>query len=115
MQMLRATMLIDTIHAALEHAEEAFNRVRASFATDVFVLAVVNGHVFRKLLSNLAIHKGFVSGEARFRGNVLPQRLLDTVERLAGDVKRTRSAVTLNQREHHVLVTPSGTAGSRAK
>src|ERR1700730_11977664 len=106
-KMLRSAVLVDAIHAALEGREETFNRVRAGLAPDVFVLTVIDGHVFRQRLGDLPVHAGFVSGKTSLGGDVLAERLLDTVEHLAADMEGTDVAIPLDQREDDILVTPT--------
>src|SRR6266404_1329268 len=103
-QVVRAAMLVDASHTALEHTEEAFNRVRGRIAVPVLVRAVVHGQVLRKLLRDLAIHARVIGRKARVRGYDL-KCLLDPGKRLAGDVDGAGAATALNQGKDHVLVT----------
>jgi hypothetical protein len=93
----------------LEDTEEAFNGIGTGIASHVLILAVIDGQVLGVVLGDLAIHTGFVSREARIRGDVLADRFLDAVEHLAGDVDGASLPVSLNQREHLFLVTPAAT------
>ncbi len=57
-QMLFATVLVDTRHAALEQAEVALNRARVDrgiVRIDVFTLGVVDAAVARHLFADLAV------------------------------------------------------------
>lgn len=61
MQVLLGAMLINTLHAAFEDAEIAFDCIRISRAAPIFVLAMVNRLMLRKALAELLIDVGFVS------------------------------------------------------
>src|SRR6185437_4826785 len=65
LKVLFAAVLIDTYHAALEHAEHAFNRVRGNqigaLTARVFLGRVIDGLVIRELLAQRFIERAFVS------------------------------------------------------
>jgi hypothetical protein len=65
------TVLIDALHAPLEHREVALNRVRVDDAAHVFLLAVVHGLMLNERFAELAILTGFVGHDTRFPGDVL--------------------------------------------
>src|SRR5438552_11409662 len=105
--MLAVSMLVDTVHPPLEHAEETFNAVGAGIAPDVLVLRMIDRKVLRKLLSNLAIHASFVGCQARIGTYIVFQCSFDASECFARDVNRARFAVAFHQCKHHFLVTPT--------
>lgn len=71
MQVAFIAVLIDALHAALEDAVEAFNRVRVSGATHVFFRDVVDALVLGELLAQLDVELGFIRLERALRLDVL--------------------------------------------
>jgi len=61
MKVSIAAMLIDTLHAALEHTVEAFKSVGVNIATHVLAHAVTHEVVFGEVLPKVRILSGFVS------------------------------------------------------
>src|SRR4051812_4199719 len=59
-QVLRLAVLIDTLHAALEHAVEAFNRVRVDLAPAILADAVPHEIMLGKVLVQVRILTSFI-------------------------------------------------------
>ena len=64
-QVLLTATLVDALHAALEHALEAFNGVRMHGANHVFALAVTGKGVLGKVLVQVGILAGFIGNNRR--------------------------------------------------
>jgi hypothetical protein len=58
--VLLAAVLIHADHAALEHAEVAFNRVGVDGAANVFVGTVIDDLVTGKIFAHMAILTGII-------------------------------------------------------
>lgn len=70
MQVLLAAVLVDALHAALEHGEVALNRVRVDDAANV-LLGAVSGHLMvGKGSADFRVDAGLVRVEARFLDDV---------------------------------------------
>jgi len=59
-KVLLLAMLIDALHAALEHAVIALDRVRMHVAAHVFFLAVVDAFMAGEVLAEVVILASFV-------------------------------------------------------
>jgi hypothetical protein len=59
-QVSLATVLIDALHAALEHAPDVLDGVGVDVATDVFILGVNDCVVFRELFASLGVNAALV-------------------------------------------------------
>ena len=60
MQMGFATMLIDALHAALEHAPHILDRICMNRAPNIFVLAVRDSVVICKDFTSVLIERAFI-------------------------------------------------------
>ena len=69
MQVLLAAVLVDTLHAALEHGEVAFDRVRVDDAPDALALSVSGRLVVDEGRRSLEVHAGLVGVERGFLGD----------------------------------------------
>ncbi len=69
-QVLLGAVLVDALHAALEDAEVAFNRVRVRFTATVFAVLVANDLMVSELATNLDVVAGFVRHQTGFLGDV---------------------------------------------
>src|SRR5579871_2232671 len=90
-------------HAALEDAEEAFDRVRVSVAPDVFVALMVNRFVALKLGSDGPILARAIRHQRGATPDVLEDDRGQRPPAHVGDVKRASASATLNQREGDLL------------
>jgi len=103
-QVVRTAMLIHAIHAALEDAEKAFNRVRMRRAAHVFFRAVIDALVIREVLTDLHILPRFVSHQGRGVGYVFGQLPSEGSARNIIDVEGAHLSGTLDKGEHRFLV-----------
>ncbi len=65
MKMLFTAMLINALHAALEDAEIALNRISMDNTAAILALAVCREIVVCKVLTNASVLLGFVSVDRR--------------------------------------------------
>jgi hypothetical protein len=76
-------MLIHTIHAALEDAKKAFNRVRVCIAAHIFFRAVIDALMICEVLTKFLVLPRFIShqgyGVGYVFGKLLPERLARNV------------------------------------
>jgi hypothetical protein len=105
MQVLLLAVLIHALHAALEHAVVAFDRVRMHVAAHVFFFAVVDAFVAREVLAEVVILAGFVRHDRGFFGDVR----LDDRNKVAGfravHMEGTNfAALAIHKRENRVLM-----------
>lgn len=70
-QMLLAAMLIDALHALLKQTEIALGAIGVHVATNVFLGAMRNCFVGRKLRADFRVKAAFVRMQARLLGDVL--------------------------------------------
>ena len=73
MQMFLGAMLIDAFHAALEDAVKSFKIVVINFAANVFLRAVNNKFMTRKIFVQMSVLAGLISHDLSFFRNVSPQ------------------------------------------
>src|SRR5579885_149466 len=107
-QMIVAAMLIDALHAALEHGEEAFDGVgmhAAIGARDVLTFAVTGELVIREVIAQTPILTCLIGQHSRFRMDVCLQdreqgRSLEIVHDHAAGL----AAVAIYQCQNLVLV-----------
>lgn len=65
MQVLLAAMLIDALHAALEHGVEAFHGVRVDEAPAILARTMANVIMLGKVLVQVGILPGFIGHDGR--------------------------------------------------
>ena len=107
-------MLIHAIHAALEDAEEAFNRVPVCIAAHIFLRAVIDALVIREVLTDLRVLSRFVSHQSGGIGYVFGKLLPKRHARNVIDVERADMSGTLYKGERRFLVTAAAAdLGSR--
>src|SRR6266852_5738952 len=110
MQMLLGAVLVDALHAALEDAVVALNRVGVDPAANIFLLAVIDGIVARKLLPHLAVVGCFVSHQRALAGDVLANDRRDIRGSHAINMKTTCASAALDKRKNDILVSPASAA-----
>jgi len=108
-KVLLAAVLINTDHAALEHAVETLDGVGVDLvasAVGVPVLATVMVHsaVFGKVVAKLGIHRGLIGHDLAFAGDVVADDRDDRPFRDVFDMERTGRTATLNKGKNGVLV-----------
>ena len=108
-QVMRTAMLIHAIHAALEDAEEACNRVRMRVAAHVFLRTVVDALMIGEVLTNLCILPCFVSHQGREVGYVFGKLLPERAGCNVIDMEGADLAGTLDKGEHRFLVAVAAT------
>src|SRR5579859_1287496 len=74
-----AAVLIDALHAAFEHGEEAFDRVRVNVAADVFILAVADGAMRGEVVADEGVDLRLVRHQVRFASDMHPHDRADRV------------------------------------
>src|SRR3954452_3682148 len=99
-------MLVNALHAALEDAEIAFDRVRVLLAivkADILAAAVVDRAVTRELRTNLGVEFALVRHELAFAAGVLAQDQPDGFGVGVIDVERAGLAAAFHQRHDGAL------------
>jgi hypothetical protein len=110
MQMTLAAMLIDTFHAALEHAVEIFDGVCMGRAANVFIRFVTDALVACKMITEREIMAAFIGHHRGFLSDIG----LDDRDYIgcAGSLDMERAnlpAVAINERKHRILVAVTAT------
>src|SRR5690348_5394193 len=106
MQMLLRAVLVDALHAALEHAEIAFDGVRRDAATDILASLVIDATVAEKRLAELAtILRGFVRHDVGLAVHVaIDDRYQLFGAHVVHDKGTNLAALTVNERQDRNLV-----------
>lgn len=104
MKVLLGAVLIDALHAALEHAVEAFHRVGVDLTTAVLACAVANVFVAGEMVGKMSVLPGFVRHDRRLLGDVGADDGHEMGGRGAIDVEGPGGAAALDQRQQGVLV-----------
>jgi hypothetical protein len=111
MQMLLRAMLIDALHAALENAVEALNRVRNSDVrrlARILKLTMVDSLMVFLLATNFPVTVGFVRHQVAFPADIFPQDRRAIGNGRAVNVEATGRTAALNQRKHNALMRAAG-------
>src|SRR3954452_9764261 len=111
--MLLAAVLIAALHAALEDAGIAFNRVRMFLAiikADILARTMVDRAMTGVLGADVGVELALVRHELALAAGVLAQDQLDRVGVGVVDVERTRLAPALHQADHGALAGRAGLA-----
>ena len=108
-QVMRTAMLVHAIHAALEDAEKAFNRVRVRIAAHVLFRAMIDALVIREVLTDLRVLSRLIRHQGRGVRYVFGKLLPERPARNVIDVERADLSATLDKGEHRFLVTMSAT------
>lgn len=105
MQVLLRAMLVNSLHAALENAVEAFDSVSMHLAAPIFTGAVVNTIMVRKVIADLLILSGFISHNRRFLRDVFFDDWDKIVCARSIDMERTNlAAIAIHEAQNSVLV-----------
>lgn len=104
MQVLLAAMLIDALHAALEDAVEAFNRIGMDGAAHILACAVANVIMLGEELAEMRVLAGFIGHDMGARGDIR----LDDRQQIgrggAAHMERPAALAALYQRHDGVLM-----------
>ena len=104
-QMPFGAMLVHALHAPLEDAEIAFNRVRMSLAAPIFALVVANDAVLCEFPSDQRVVGGFVSHHTGLARQVLTHHRSQRTGTHVLDMEGPHLAgIALDQGENLVLV-----------
>ena len=103
-EVLLAAMLVDALHAALEHAVEALDGVRVGQTAHILTLAVAGVVVSGKVLAEGGILAGFVGHHMRAGRHVRLDDRQKVGRRSALDVEGAGRTATLHKGQNRVLV-----------
>lgn len=97
-------MLVNSIDAALEDAEKAFNRIGTGFAPHIFTGTMAYHFMFGELRANKSVLPGIIGHKVRLICNLLFEDGFQGFGGYIGDMERSDIAITLNQRENSVFM-----------
>jgi len=95
-QVFLGNVLINSVHAALEDAEEAFNHVRVNRPAHVLFLLVLDGAMRSEVMADARIDRVLVTHEIAIAFDVARQDAAQTVCRDRGDLEGTDLATSTN-------------------
>ena len=104
MQMMRTDVLKNTIHAAFEDAEKAFDRIGVGIAAHVFASRVIDRLMVKERLADFLILARIIGHQARALGDVLAKFGFQRVGGHIGHMERAHLAAALDQRENRFLM-----------
>ena len=102
-KMLFAAMLINALYPALKDAEKAFNRVRVNLAAHIFISAVADKFVARKILVQVLVLARFVRHDRRFFGDIGANNRHKLGSAGTINMEGTNSAATFDKRQNGAL------------
>src|SRR5690349_12804550 len=111
--MLLAAMLVNALHAALEDAEIAFNRVSVRLGivkADILAAAVVDCAVTGVFRAYVRVETAFVRHKLALAAGVLAQNQLHGLGVGVVDLERARLSAALDQAHDRALVRRAGLA-----